>query len=147
LCSLMPSNEHEALSIFILCGYAIMLGVSIFTMKFYGLAGFLVTWVIWETIQTGFVLRLNDRLFPDEYKITIQPIIRLSIFMAIAFALSVWPVYREANWSLPGVIACACGMTALFGAVAYFVFGMDEVRGVLMARFRNRFARAGERLA
>jgi O-antigen/teichoic acid export membrane protein len=139
------SNEHEALSVFILCGYAIMLGASIFTMKVYGLAGFIVTWLIWEVIQTAFVLRLNDRLFPDEYKITIQPIIRLYIFMAIAFALSVWPVYREANWPLGWVVAFACGTTVVFGVAAYFVFGVDEVRGVLMARLRNRFARASER--
>ncbi len=38
------SNKHEDMSLFIVAGYAIMLAVSLVTMKMYGLNGFVVTW-------------------------------------------------------------------------------------------------------
>ena len=133
------SNKHEDLSVFILWGYAIMLAVATVAMKFYGLSGFMVTWLVWEIIQTRFVLGLNDRLFPAEHGISVAPVMKLSVFMTIAFALASYPAYREANWPLVWVVACACGVTAVLGAAAYFVFDVDELRSLLMARFRNRF--------
>jgi O-antigen/teichoic acid export membrane protein len=134
------SNKHEDLSIFILCGYASMLFVSVFTMKAYGLVGFIVTWLVWEIIQTGWVLRLNDRLFPAEMGVTAQPIIRMSIFMTAAFALAAIPAKLEINWPLWAVVAVAIGVTSIFGGIAYFVFGVDEVRSLLTTRIKNRFA-------
>jgi O-antigen/teichoic acid export membrane protein len=134
------SNRHEDLSIFILCGYVVMLCISVLTMKFYGLAGFIVTWLVWEILQTRFVVGLNERLFPKEQRITTAPLLRLSIFMTIAFALAAYPAYREANWPLTWTVACACGLTGVFAVAAYSVFGVDEIRSLLTARFRNRFA-------
>jgi O-antigen/teichoic acid export membrane protein len=134
------SNRHEDLSVFILVGYAVMLIVSIGTMHLFGLSGFIVTWLIWEIIQTRFVLGLNHKLFPDEFSISMQPIVRLSIFMTIAFALSAYPAYAEANMSLVWVVICAVGLTSVFGVAAYYVFGVDELRSLLAARFKSRFA-------
>jgi O-antigen/teichoic acid export membrane protein len=134
------SNKHEDLSVYILCGYAMMLTLSIATMHWFGLAGFIITWLIWEMIQTRFVLGLNERLFPPEYRIATHPILRLVVFMTVAFALSIYPAYREATWNLVWVVACAVGVTGIFGIAAYFVFDVDEIRVLLTNRFRNRLA-------
>lgn len=134
------SNQHEALSYFILAGYAIMLFVSFFTMKAFGLPGFIVTWLVWEIIQTGFVLRLNEKLFPSDFRISVQPVLRLSVFMIVAFALAAIPARLETHWPLDMVTGVALAVTALLGLAAYFVFGVDEVRALLVARMRNRFA-------
>jgi O-antigen/teichoic acid export membrane protein len=134
------SNKHEDLSIFILIGYSVMLLVSVATMKFLGLYGFLGTWLIWELIQTQFVLGLNDKMFPEEHRISTQPVVRLTVFMTIAFALSAYPAYREVNWGLAWTVVCAVLVTAAFGIGGYFVFEVDEVRSLLAARFKNRFA-------
>jgi O-antigen/teichoic acid export membrane protein len=134
------SNQHEALSVFMLCGYAIMLLVSVFTMKAYGLVGFIVTWLVWEIIQTGWVLRLNDRLFPPDLRVSAQPVIRLTIFMTIAFALASVPASLEAHWPLFEVVLVAIGVSSVFGGIAYFLFEVDEVRALVAARVRGRFA-------
>ena len=134
------SNEHEALSTFILCGYAMMLAVSVVAMKWAGITGFLVTWLTWEIIQTGFVLRLNDRLFPEEYRISVRPIVRLVFFMAIAFTLSIYPVYREASWDLGWVVGCSVVVTGILGMAAYSVFDVDEIRSLLLLRYRKRMS-------
>ena len=132
------SNKHEELSIFILVGYSVMLGVSIMMMKFFTLYGFLTTWLVWEIIQTRFVLNLNYKMFPEEHRISTQPVTRLGIFMTLAFALSAYPAYREVNWGLGWTVVCAVTVTATFGIVAYFVFEVDEIRSLLGSRFRNR---------
>lgn len=134
------SNKHEDLSVFILVGYAVMLLVSLGTMHFFGLSGFIVTWLVWEMIQTRFVLGLNAKLFPEEHKVSTEPMVRLTIFMTIAFALSIWPAFHEAKWPLPAVVGCAVSFTGILGVAAYYVFGLDELRGLLAKRFKNRFA-------
>jgi O-antigen/teichoic acid export membrane protein len=132
------SNEHEKLAIFALCGYSLMLLIAVFTMKEFGLVGFMVTWIVWEIIQTAYVLHLNTQLFPAEAGVSMAPVGRLSIFMTLAFALAVWPVYQEAQWPLVGVVANSLLMTGVFAIAAYFFFGLGEVRSVLQARMLRR---------
>lgn len=134
------SNEHEQLSWFILAGYTAMLAVSIFTLRAFGLTGFMLTWITWEVIQTVFVIKLNARLFPPELSVTMHPLRRLAVFMTAAFAIAVFPAYRGMSWSLPVVVAVACLVTAAFGVAAYYAFGVGEVRGIIEARIRRRFA-------
>ena len=136
------SNEHEKLAVFIFWGYTSMLMVSVLTMKFYGLIGFMGTWLAWEMVQTWFVLHMNARLFPDGETISTGPIVRLTVFMAVAFGLCIVPAYREASWSLPMVVGSAVGITAVFGIAAYFVFDVDELRELLMVRIRRRLIQA-----
>ena len=47
------SNEHEALSTFILIGYSVMLLVSIPVMHRFGISGFIVTWLVWGDCADG----------------------------------------------------------------------------------------------
>lgn len=134
------SNRHEVLSYFILTGYAVMLAVSFFCMKAFGLPGFLLTWLTWEIIQTSFILRLNKQLFPTEFPISTRPVTRLAAFMTAAFALAAIPAFFEKSWPLDLVVVVAVAVTSLLGLAGYFVFGADEVRALIVARMRSRFA-------
>ncbi len=136
----VSSNEHEDMSRIIVVGYLIMLAVSIFTMRIYGLMGFVVTWLAWEIIQTRLVLTLNAKLFPDEHKVTMEPVIRLAVFTLIAFAVCIYPAYHEATWGLGWTVVSAIVLTTAIGIAAYKVFGVDEVKTLLMSRLRHRFA-------
>ena len=135
------SNKHADLSIFILCGYAIMLAVASVAMHFYGLPAFMVSWIAWELIQTRFVLGLNRKLFPADHNVSMAPVSKLTVFMTVALLLASWPAYLEARWPLTWVVACACGVTAALGAAAYYVFDLDELRRLLLGRYRRRFRR------
>ena len=117
-----------------------MLVISLATMHFFGLTGFIVTWLIWEIVQTRFVLGLNAKLFPKELGITSQAMVRLSIFMTLAFALSLWPAFHDAAWSLVAVVGFALAFSAGLAVAAYYVFGLGELREILAVRLRNRFA-------
>jgi O-antigen/teichoic acid export membrane protein len=134
------SNRHGELSYFILAGYAIMLLIAYFVMQPFGLPGFLVTWLVWEIIQTGYVLRLNEQLFPPEFRITTGPVVRLSLFMAATFALAAIPAQLQVDWPLARVAVVAVVVTSVLGVAAYFLVGMNDVRVLVTARIKGRLA-------
>ena len=134
------SNRHGELSYVVLAGYAIMLVLSYFVMKVFALPGFLVTWLVWEIIQTIYVLRLNERLFPPEFRITTAPVMRLSLFLLATFTLAAIPAQFEIDWPLARVGVVALAVTIVIAIAAYFLVGMEDVRALLAARLRARFA-------
>jgi O-antigen/teichoic acid export membrane protein len=134
------SNQHEEFSIFMLIGYSVMLFVGIFTTKYFGLTGFMITWIAWEIIQTAFVLKLNSKLFPPEMAVSHQPIVRLVLFLMVAFGLAIWPAKHEVAWSLPAVVGFTAASSALLGVAAYYVFGLEAIRSILIDRLRRRSA-------
>lgn len=136
------SNEHESLSIIVLGGYLLMLLVSLPVMQWFGLTGFMVVWIAWEIIQTAFVLRLNSRLFPADTGFSAKPVIRLSLFMVVAFAIAVFPAYQSTKWSLSIDVLVAVGFTGILAGASYFTFGLSELRGLLIAKWQRRFATA-----
>ena len=136
------SNQHEEFSVFMLIGYSVMLLVGVFTTKFFGLTGFMVTWIAWEIVQTIYVLRLNSKLFPPELAVTHLPFVRLVIFLVAAFGAVLWPALHEGNWSLPAVVALSAGSVAVLGVAAYYTFGLEALRSILRARLQRRAAAA-----
>ena len=134
------SNEHEQLSTFSLIGYSAMLLISVPVMHRFGLPGFIITWLVWEMVQTAGVIRLNRRLFPAEHTFDTQLLLRFCAFIAVAFAAITLPALKEAHWPLPAGIASALGISALLALAAYFVFQIDEIRRLLMGRLRRRSA-------
>ncbi len=132
------SNQHEELSTFILIGYSVMLAVSVPVMHRFGLTGFLLTWLAWEIIQTGGIIRLNTRLFPAEYRFGKHLLWRFCGFVTVAFTAVSWPALREASWSLSLGVAAAFGCSALLAAAAWPTFQMTEIFQLLRDRALRR---------
>jgi O-antigen/teichoic acid export membrane protein len=131
------SNEHEKLSTRIVIGYSLMLAASVPIMTKYGVAGFIVTWLLWEIIQTAYVVRLNMQLFPAEHSIENGLLRRFTFFIVAAFALCALPAMREGAWPLWMSVGFALGFCLILAAAAYVVFQMDEIRVLLTSRFRR----------
>jgi O-antigen/teichoic acid export membrane protein len=136
------SNEHEKLSWIIVIGYSAMLLVALIPIKLFGLVGYLVTWLVWEIIQTALVLRLNERLFPAEFRVEARPLIKLAVFTVVAFTAAIYPALLEEHLSLPAGIGLAAVVVAILGFAAYHVFGLADVAALLRSRM-NRRAAAG----
>lgn len=137
------SNEHEKLSTRIFIGYAIMLTISVFTMKAWGVAGFLVTWLIWEILQTAYTVYLNHKLFPDDAMIDNSLLQRFVVFIIVAFAVTSVPAIKAAHWTLPVSTGVAVVTILGLAMAAYATFRMDELRVLLMSKFKkNRPAEA-----
>jgi O-antigen/teichoic acid export membrane protein len=133
------SNEHEKLSWIIVIGYSIMLVFAVPAMKLFGLMGYLSTWLIWEIIQTALVLRLNERLFPSEFRVTAGPLLKMAGFTIVAFAVAAYPAFLEQKLSLLSGVGLAIGVALVLAVAAFQVFGLQDVVRVVQARFKNRF--------
>jgi len=136
------SNQHEELSKLILVGYSVMLTVACVVMPWWGLNGFLVPWLVWEIMQTFYVMRMNRRLFPEDLDVPKRPVIKLCGLMAVASAAITPLAYLESAWPLWMVVVIAIVTTLLIALIAYFIFDLDEMRSSLLDRMRRRRAAA-----
>ena len=136
------SNQHEEFSVFMLIGYSVMLFAGVFTTKFFGLTGFMVTWIAWEIIQTVYVLKLNSRLFPAELAVSHRPFVRLVVFLVVAFGAAIWPAVHEAHWPLTAVVGFSAVSVVVLGGAAYYAFGLEAIREVVSTRLRRRAGQA-----
>jgi O-antigen/teichoic acid export membrane protein len=132
------SNEHEQISRFALVAYALMLVISGFLIKPFGVLSLTFVWLAAEVAQTIYILRLNVRLFPREVKISSGPVVRLFMGLAVAFAIAAYPAYASVHWPLSKVVAVAVTCTLLMSAASYYLFGLNEVRHVFQSRIRRR---------
>jgi len=132
------SNEHESLSKFTLAVYTIMLVVSAFLLNPFGILGFMYAWLIAEIVQTIYILRLNVQLFPAGIKISLAPILRLVAVLVITFGIAAWPAFASVQWPLTTVVAVAVSVTLLVSFGSYYVFGLDDVRSLLINKIKQR---------
>jgi len=132
------SNEHEKISRFTLVVYALMLIISGFLIKPFGVLSLTFVWLAAEVAQTVYILRLNIKLFPREVKISSGPVVRLAFALVIAFAIAAYPAYASIHWPLSKVVAVAVTSTLLMSTASYYLFGLDEVRHVFQSRIRRR---------
>jgi O-antigen/teichoic acid export membrane protein len=134
------SNVHERLATFTLGTYALMLVAAGFLIGPLGIQGFMFAWLAAEIAQTAYILRLNLELFPAEVAISMAPVVRLVAVLVVAFGLAAWPVFASVQWPLTAVVAAAAAVMLVISAGSYFVFGLDEVRALLLSRIRRRVA-------
>jgi O-antigen/teichoic acid export membrane protein len=132
------SNQHEQLSEAVLAGYGTMIVASIFTIKVFGVSGFMVTWLLTECVLTALILRMNMKLFPDGRTIELNQIFSLVGVLLVAFGSAGWLAYRAVYESVPVTLEIAVAFVFVVFMISYYLFGVDEVRSVVMARLRSR---------
>ena len=134
------SNEHDKMSLIIVIGYSLMLVFAVFAMKFFGLMGYLTAWLIWEILQTYMILRLNERLFPADFRVTAGPLTKMGVFTVGAFALAAYPAILEQKLSLVSGVVLAIGVALVLALAAFQFFGLRDVVQIVQLRMKNRFA-------
>jgi O-antigen/teichoic acid export membrane protein len=132
------SNRHTDLSRVMIAAYGLVLLLSAATMRYCGVAGFMGAWLAAEVAQTVAILRMNQRLFPAELRVTAAPLWRLAAATAVVFAGAAYPAYRAAHESLAVIVAVACAYSAATALLCYKVFGLSDVTRVVMGRWRSR---------
>lgn len=130
----VATNVHHRLANIVFFGNLAMIVVSIPTTYWWGLHGFLYTWLASETTQMALLYRENRKLFGGDSSITLGPVLKLAVFMGVLFPFTLLIVEygREHSLIISGLLATAG--TAVIFAAAYAVFGLDVVRRRLTAR-------------
>ena len=133
------SNKIDEISWLTLITYSIMAAISVPMMLRFGLEGFVVTWLVFETGQLMFLLHLNDKLFAGHAKLDHRPVVQLFAVLAGCTAAFYWLVFHIASFPylIQGLIAV--GATVVVGALCYWLFQVDEVREMLWGKIAGRF--------
>ncbi len=132
------SNKVESISWQTLGAYGLTSLISIPLMSKFGVQGYLVTWLISETIQLFYLLHLNDKLFAGQARLDHKPVYQMLAVMVVCTALFFWPILhiRSVPYLLQGVMATVT--TLLLTAFCYWIFQVDELRSMLWSKLAAR---------
>ncbi len=132
------SNKVEQISWQTLFAYGLTSLISIPLMRPLGIQGYLLTWLLSETIQLFYLLHLNDKLFAGEAELDHKPVYQMLTIMAVCCAIFFWPILhiRSVPYLWQGVLAAS--VTLVLTAFCYWIFQVDELRTILWERFASR---------
>jgi hypothetical protein len=94
------SNQVQEISYMTILAYSVQVIVAIPVMIQFGLSGYLFTWLVCETLQLFYLLRLNAKLFAGTAVVDRKPVYQLFAFLAAATVIFFWPVYHIASFPM-----------------------------------------------
>ncbi len=139
------SNKVEQISWQTLFAYGLTSLLSIPLMPYLQVQGYLLVWLLSETIQLFYLLHLNDKLFAGEAVLDHKPVYQMLAIMVVCTLLFLWPILhiRSVPYLLQAVMATVT--TLLLTAFCYWIFQVDELRALLWGKVLSRFPQLGGR--
>jgi O-antigen/teichoic acid export membrane protein len=134
------TNTHVEMARAVFFSYVAMIGVSIGTIHYAGVDGFLCTWLVVELMQTALLVTLNNKLFKHVEDIDTMYITRLAIFSATGLVAALLTLPRTAALALPMQALLATLVATVAGVLAWQVFRMKEVVANMKGRLTSLFA-------
>jgi O-antigen/teichoic acid export membrane protein len=133
------TNTHVEMARMVFTSYIMMVLVSVGAIHVAGGVGFLWTWLAVESLQTAYLVRLNNRLFQHVESLDTAYIVRLVLFcivglLAACAALphtSVLPLWKQS-----GIALLVAGVVA---GIGWQLFRVKEVYTNMRGQFSKRF--------
>jgi O-antigen/teichoic acid export membrane protein len=121
--------------------YVGMTIVSIATIKFYGLNGFIATWLITEVVQTVSVVSLNRQLFAEHEGLSMAYLAKLAGLCTAGLAVGyvLLRSMERANWGFPRQIVADAVLAFVLAALSWYAFNMNSLTGFMKEKLRSRF--------
>lgn len=133
------TNTHIVLARLMFFSYLAMVGVSVATVHWFGVVGFLWTWLATEIFQMASIIRLNVQLFAHYQQLEFRYLRRLiaTCFLALlgSYALLEHMSNRPMLWQVGLSVAGGLAVTT----AVWFLFGVHGVlkkaQGLLFSKF------------
>ncbi len=132
------SNKVQSISWQTLFAYGMTSLLSVPLMPVLGVQGYLLVWLLSETLQLFYLLHLNDQLFAGEAVLDHKPVYQMLAIMAVCTLVLGWPILhiRSVPWLMQGVFATVT--TLVLTAFCYWIFRVDELRSLLWGKLASR---------
>ena len=132
------SNKVQSISWQTLFAYGLTSLLSIPLMPRLGVQGYLLVWLLSETLQLFYLLHLNDQLFAGEAVLDHKPVYQMLAIMAVCTLVLGWPILhiRSVPWLMQGVFATVT--TLVLTGFCYWIFQVDELRSLLWGKLAAR---------
>jgi O-antigen/teichoic acid export membrane protein len=134
------TNTHIELAKIMFFSYLTMVVVSFGTIRYFGVTGFLWTWLTVEILQTVLLVKLNEKLFAHIEKIDTIYITRLAAICIVGLLLAFAALTRTSMLPLITQTAIATISGLLIAVAAWHLFRVKEVYSSMLGRFTKRFA-------
>lgn len=132
------TNTHYRLAHIVFWGNLLMIAISIPMTLWFGLNGFMVTWLVSESIQMALLYFENRKLFHADASITMTPVLKLAGVVGLALPACMEAVqYSRRHGSVDQAAVGVVGTLVIF-AICYWLFGLNLVQQRLLARFSAR---------
>jgi O-antigen/teichoic acid export membrane protein len=132
------TNTHVELGKVMFFSYLAMTFVSFGTIHWFGVSGFLWTWLVTEAMQTVRLIRLNAGLFAHMEKLDTIYITRLVVLCGTALALTFAALTRTTTLPLTLQASLAVGWAGVIALIAWKLFRVREV-STSLAKLTQRF--------
>jgi len=121
------TNNHEKAGVASLFSYILMIIAFVPAIRWFGMVGFLVTWLGFEALQLFIVHSYNTQLFNRRREISLRPTRRLGLVLCVLVLLvaSSRSLLQSNHYLWQGVVAVSA--MAILAAVSYFAFDLREV--------------------
>lgn len=130
-------NEHSEMARFVFFSYLLMVVLMLPAMWALGVKGFLLLWLATETVQTGYIVRLNRKLFAAIARLETAPLLRLAVLVVLAGAASAGLAELMRQRPLFEIGAVALFAALVYASIGYQLFGVRALQRSLLARFHK----------
>jgi O-antigen/teichoic acid export membrane protein len=134
------TNTHMELARLMFLSYAAMVAVSIGTVHWFGIVGFLYTWLCTEIFQMACIVQLNMKLFAHFEQLELSYLRRLVATcipaLVVSYALLEHTATRPMLWQIG--VALAGGF--IVAASGWFLFGVSDVLKRISGLLSRKFA-------
>ena len=132
------TNKVESIAWQTLAAYGAVCVLSYPLMVQFGIQGYLVTWLVSETLQLFYLLHLNDRLFAGHAVLDHKPVYLMLSVLAICAVAFFWPMHHL--MAIPYLLQALVSIvtTLVLSVICYKLFEIDELREMLWAKVTAR---------
>ena len=132
------TNTHHKLAHIVFWGNIAMIGLSIPMTILFGVRGFIVTWLVSESIQMAMLYVENKKLFHADPSITMGPVLKLGVLMGLALPVCMAVVnYSRHHGQLEQGALGLAGTIVIF-LICYWLFGLSVVQQRFLAKWAAR---------
>lgn len=134
------TNTHIELARLMFFSYMAMVAISVATVHWFGVIGFLWTWLAVEIIQMARIVQLNVRLFAHYERLEFSYLRRLIGTCVPALLVSYLLLLRMVSMPMLWQIGISIAGGLIVAATAWFLFGIHTVLKKATGLFSRRFA-------
>ncbi|GGA72960.1 hypothetical protein GCM10011507_25710 [Edaphobacter acidisoli] len=134
------TNTHIELARLMFFSYLAMIGVSLITVRWFGVVGFLWTWLATEVFQMASIIRLNVHLFAHYERLKFTYLRRLISTCVAALLVSYVLLEHISNRPMMLQVGVSVAGGLVVATSAWFLFHVHEVFKRVQGIFSSKFA-------
>lgn len=137
----LSTNSHILFSRVMFSSYMGMILVSVVTIREFGLAGFLSTWMATEALQVLTIIHLNRKLFAGYERLSFGYVAKLASLGVLGFGVGFYVLAREIaeSWRTARQIEVVGIELAVMALLSFYFFHIRDLFGFIQAKVRARF--------